>query len=172
MPLLTAAGYFLEISAEDAALQAIAGGLDVGVMQVLGASVMGLLQDMSGGPDKQASSANYLCNRARWMEHKAEQMFALANTLEKDGAALSEQTRLETDSIGNINKKLEEQRAQWKREFPVQLVVTVTACVGMVIVFICYAISKGRTVRSKLSVLRGLEARAQAAADAAASEGA
>ena len=90
------------------------------------------------------------------MEHKAEQMFALAAELNRDELTLDANTKQMLGELKKNNDALAALRDSMKRRYPVELLISAMTCVGVVIIVVWLAIVKGRGVRAKLDALRAI----------------
>jgi len=162
-------GFFIFDLANAAPWVLVMNGIgDSMAMTAGGALVMNALQESPDqSPEEEYSSAMTLCNRARWMEHKAEQMFQMANTLTKDAQQLSNRTKDLVSNIDSTTDHMQKQINVWQRMFKPQLILSVFGTVGIVVIFVLYAMAKGKAIRRSLGDLRSLEGRAEAQAAAA-----
>jgi len=159
-------GFFIFDLAEAAPWVLMMNGIgDSLTMTAGGALVMNaLLESPDQSPEEEYSSAMTLCNRARWMEHKAEQMFQMANSLDKDAKQLSNRTKDLVSNIDATTAHLQKQINVWQRMFKPQLILSVFGTVGIVVIFVLYAMAKGKGIRRSLGDIRSLEGRAEAQA--------
>ena len=138
-------------------------GLTAGVVDFVSFSV-GSAAIMDSLPSANAAQmaefASSQCDRARWMEHKAEQMFALAAELNRDELTLDANTKQMLGELKKNNDALAALRDSMKRRYPVELLISAMTCVGVVIIVVWLAIVKGRGVRAKLDALRAIETQA------------
>ena len=148
-----------EAVAASGGLLFVNGIADPFAMSVVSDMVMQAIE-MDSDPDDIAKDAHMMCDRSRWSEHRAEQMYHQAERLDKDVDHLKDTTESYLKTIEEVTHRMRNQIAIWNRRFKPQLIMSIISTIGIVIIFVLALVLRGKVLRAKLDSLRQFEATA------------
>lgn len=132
--------------------------VDVGVVfPIIGAGVMTFTQK-GNTPEEKAAAALSLCNKARWAQHKSEQLLYEAANITKDLQGAVAGVDADLTNIEQETAELKREIARMHRVYKPVLITTIIGTILFVIAFAFITRIRGKHLRAELDSLRKFEA--------------